>query len=138
MRTQKILLLIFVGLFAIGCAGISKISVTGNIHDIRIEDTLSNPNLTVQVGDEIRWVNVRTEPASIEFTSEAVQSFSCNRGFSNMLGSSKNIAEVGPSKSVSLCFSKNGIYKYNVRMTASVPGGQIIVPGVINVGNIQP
>jgi plastocyanin len=138
MRTQKILLLIFAVLFAIGCAGLSKISVTGNIHDIRIEDTLSNPNLTVQVGDEIRWVNVRTEPVSIEFTPEVVESFSCNRGFSNMLGRSRNVAKVDPSKSVSLCFSKNGIYKYNVRMTASVPGGQIIVPGVINVGNVKP
>jgi plastocyanin len=135
---KRILLLIVVMLFAVGCAGVSKISRTGAIHEVRIEDTLSQPNLTAEVGDEIRWVNVRTEPVSIEFTPESVQSLSCNRGFSNIFGSSKDEAEVDPGESVSLCFSKNGVYKYNVRMTAAVPGGKIIVPGVINVGNVQP
>jgi plastocyanin len=137
MRT-KILLLIVVVIFAVGCASLPKISRTGTIHEVRIEDILSNPNLTAQVGDEIRWVNVRTEPVSIEFTPKSVGSFSCNNGFSGMLGRSRDEAKVDPSESVSLCFSKNGIYKYNVRMKASVPGGEIIVSGVINVGNVEP
>jgi plastocyanin len=139
MRTRMLsLMVVMLLLFAVGCAGLSKISRTGAIHEVRIEDTLSKPNLTVQVGDEIRWVNVRTEPVSIEFTPESVQSLSCNRGFSNIFGSPKDEAEVNPGESVSLCFSKNGVYKYNVRMTAAVPGGKIIVSGVINVGNVQP
>jgi plastocyanin len=138
MRIHKILLFLFAIVLVIGCASIPKISRTGIIHEVRIEDTLSNPNLTVQVGDEIRWVNFRTEAVSIEFTPETVQSFSCNRGFSDIFGKPKAETYLKKSESVSLCFSKNGVYKYNVRMEASVPGRQIIVPAVINVGNIQP
>jgi plastocyanin len=134
----RILFLIVATLFAVGCASLPKISRTGVIHEVRIEDTLSNPNLTVQAGDEIRWVNVRTESVSIEFTPESEESFSCNHGFTNWLGRSKAVANVDLGESVSLCFSKNGIYKYNVRMKAAVPGGAIIVSGVINVGNVQP
>jgi plastocyanin len=135
---RRIPFLLVVLIFAVGCAGLPKISRTGTIHEVRIEDSLSNPNLTIQVGDEIRWINVRTEPVSIEFTPESVDSFSCNNGFSGTFGRSRDEANVDPSESVSLCFSKNGIYKYNVRMKASVPGGEIIVSGVINVGDVQP
>lgn len=140
MRTTKLLfifMVVAVFALAIGCASLPKTTRTGAIHDIRIEKTLSHPNLVVKIGDEIRWVNFRTESVIVEFTPEAIHSFSCQQGFSDLFGKSRPSARLGQGDAVSLCFSKKGEFKYNVRMTAAIPGGEIIAPGVIQVGEVQ-
>jgi plastocyanin len=47
---------------ATGCAGLPQTSRTAVIHDVKFEATLAPADLTVHVGDEIRWVNHRTLP----------------------------------------------------------------------------
>ncbi len=133
MKTKKIVVLFVVVLFIIGCAGLPKTTRTGEIHTIRIEKTLSDPTLTVKVGDEIRWVNYRTEPVNIDFVPDDKLSFSCEKGFSGMIGKVKPYASIKAGEFVSLCFSGSGEFKYNVRMTSVVIGGETIAPGVITV-----
>lgn len=133
MKTKTIILLCMAVVFMIGCAGLPKTTRTGAIHTIRIEKTLSDPKLTVQAGDEIRWVNYRTEPVTIEFVPDPKISFSCEKGFSGMVGKAKQSARIKAGDFVSLCFSESGEFKYNVRMTAVVIGGETIAPGVIAV-----
>lgn len=134
---KKLFLLVVLAAFVTGCATLPKTTRTGAIHELKIEETLSNANLKVQIGDEIRWVNYRTGSATIEFTPETVHSFGCTYGFADAFGRPKAFASLRAGESASLCFSKSGIYKYNVRMTASVPGGEIIVPAVIEVVGTQ-
>ena len=133
MKTRNIVLLSMVVVFLIGCAGLPKTTRTGAIHTIRIEKTLSDPKLTVQIGDEIRWINYRTEPVTIEFVPDTKGSFSCEKGFSDRFGKTKLSARIKAGEFVSLCFSENGEYIYNVRMTAVLIGGETIAPGVIRV-----
>jgi plastocyanin len=130
---KKLFLLVVLAAFVAGCATLPKTTRTGAIHELKIEETLSNANLNVQIGDEIRWVNYRTGSATIEFTPETVHSFGCIDGFADAFGRPKAFTSLRAGESASLCFSKSGVYKYNVRMTASVPGGEIIVPAVIEV-----
>lgn len=137
MGAKKIFIMLLAGLFIIGCASLPKTTRTGTIHDIRIEKSLSHQNLAVKIGDEIRWVNYRTEPVTIDFVPEVIGSLSCMKGFSDMFGKLKSSTRLGSGEAASLCFSKNGEYKYNVRMTAAVPGGEIIASGVIQVGDVQ-
>ncbi len=56
---KKILLTCALAVFAVGCATLPQTTRTGDIHDIKIEEALSNVNLNVKIGDEIRWVNYR-------------------------------------------------------------------------------
>ena len=134
---KKIFLLVALAAFAAGCASLPQTTRTAAIHDIKVEETLSNANLTVQIGDEIRWVNYRTDYVSIEFTPETVHFYACQSGFSDAFGKLIAVTSLRKGEAASLCFMKNGVYKYTVRMTASVPGGEIIVPAVINVGATQ-
>jgi len=133
MKTRNIVLLFVAVAFMIGCAGLPKTTRTGEIHTVRIEKILSDPKLTVKVNDEIRWINYRTEPVTIEFVPDPKISFSCEKGFSGMLSKAKMSARIKAGEFVSLCFSESGEFKYNVRMTAVVIGGETIAPGVIVV-----
>ena len=45
-----------------GCTSLPQTSRTAVIHDVKFEATLAPADLTVHVGDEIRWVNHRTLP----------------------------------------------------------------------------
>lgn len=129
-------LLVIVSIFLIvGCAGLPRTSRTGKIHDVKIAETLSAETLKVSAGDEVRWINYRTDLASIEFTSGVIDSISCHNGFRTVFGKIKTSERLRPGDSASLCFSKTGVFKYNVRAVATVPGGEIIIPASIEVGN---
>ncbi len=64
-----------------------------------------------------------------------MHSFACQSGFADVFGRPKASVTLRKGEAASLCFLQNGMYKYNARMAASVPGGEIIVPAVINVGS---
>jgi len=70
---------------------------------------------------------------TIEFVPDEKIPFSCEKGFSGMVGKAKLSARIKAGEFVSLCFSESGEFKYNVRMTAVVIGGETIAPGIITV-----
>ena len=117
-----------------GCAGVSSTSRTGVIHDVRFEERLTPANLRVQPGDEVRWVNQRSMPVTVEFLGEALDDVTCQRGFDNLIGRQQEITTIQPNQSVSLCFGNPGTVTYNARMDAAVAGGQMIESGTIHVG----
>jgi hypothetical protein len=49
-----------------GCAGLPQTSRTAVIHEVKFEANLEPADLSVHVGDEIRWVNHRTLPVLID------------------------------------------------------------------------
>jgi plastocyanin len=117
-----------------GCAGVSATSRTGVIHDVRFEEHMTPASLQVQPGDEVRWVNHRSMPVTVEFLSEALDDVTCQRGFDNLMGRQQEMATVQPNQSVSLCFVNPGTVTYNTRMDSAVAGGQMIESGTIQVG----
>jgi plastocyanin len=117
-----------------GCAGVSSTSRTGVIHDVRFEEHMTPANLRVQPDDEVRWVNQRSMPVTVEFLGDALDDVTCQRGFDNLIGRQQEMATIQPNQSVSLCFGNPGTVTYNARMDSPVAGGQMIESGTIHVG----
>src|SRR5919106_1408135 len=116
----------------VGCAGmpwssgLHDTSRTGRVHDIKITaDEVTPKKITVQPGDEIRWVNHRTAPVSIAFTDPLDQKLTCQRHFAQMTGRG-HTTTIAPNESASLCFTGPGVLTYMARMEANVPGHEII------------
>ena len=124
---------------AAGCAGIATTTRTGNIHDVKFEERMTPANLRVQPGDEVRWVNQRTTPVTVEFLAGALDTVTCESGFSarglsNLRGKLQESTTIAPNESASLCFSAPGTVSYNARMDSAVAGGQVIEAGTLRIG----
>jgi plastocyanin len=127
--------ILYTALLAIaGCAGVSSTSRTGVIHEVRFEEHMTPANLRVQPDDEVRWVNQRSLPVTVEFLGDALDDVTCQRGFDNLIGRQQEMATIQPNQSVSLCFGNPGTVTYNARMDSPVAGGQMIESGTIHVG----
>jgi plastocyanin len=123
---------------ASGCAGMPTTTRTGMIHEVRFAETMSPTNLRILPGDEVRWVNQRNLPVTVEFLGDALSAVSCERGFSkrgltNMRGRLQESTSIGPNDSASLCFTAAGTVTYNARMESAVAGGQTIESGTIRI-----
>ncbi len=116
-----------------GCTSLPQTSRTAVIHEVKFENSLAPADLTVHVGDEVRFVNHRTLPVLIDIPGLNADMMSCDRGFSGMMGGVRELTELDPSKSVSLCFGKPIVISYNARMRSADPGGMKIEPGTIRV-----
>ena len=125
--------LLAVLLLAVACAG-PQTTRTGTVQDIKIAEGAEPPELTVNPGDEVRWINVRTLPLRVDLVGVKPEDLACERGFSNFFGMIQESATINPNESASACFVKAGAVKYNLRMESALPGGKSIVPGVIQVG----
>jgi plastocyanin len=125
---------------AAGCASIQgtgsipNTTRTGAIHDVNFEERMTPVNLRVQPGDEVRWVNKRSTPVTVEFLGDALADVTCQRGFSSLLRRQQEAATIQPNESASLCFGREGTVTYNARMESPVAGGQMIESGTIRVG----
>ena len=117
-----------------GTGSIPNTSRTGAVHDVNFEERMSPVTLRVQPGDEVRWVNKRSTPVTVEFLGGALDDVTCQRGFSSLLRRQQETATIPPNQSASLCFGKQGTVTYNARMDSPVAGGQTIRSGTIHVG----
>lgn len=125
---------------AAGCASIqgtdsiADTTRTGTIHDVSFEERMTPASLRVQPGDEVRWVNKRSTPVTVEFLGNALADVTCQSGFSSLLRRQQETATIEPNQSASLCFGMAGTVTYNARMESPVAGGQMIESGTIRVG----
>lgn len=117
----------------VACAGIPEISRTQVVRDIKVEMQLQPDDLTVEPGDEVRWVNLRNEWILVQIADLDSSDLQCERGFSNWHGAMVESVKVQPNESVSLCFREPGIVLYNVRAETSVGGGKVVLPGTVRV-----
>ena len=123
-------------ILGVGCAmGLPNTSRTGSIHDITIEQEILPVEASANVGDEVRFVNHRTADVKVIFLEGDLDKVSCQRGFRSM-GVMREAAKIAPGDAASVCFNKPGVYSYTVRMTESVPGGETIRSGSIQVGKL--
>ena len=113
-------LLMLSGLLA-GCSLIPSSAAPPHTHYIQIQDAVSPPRLEVQVGDEIRWQNLRREPVRISLLSHlSGAGVSCNTGFTRF-GVLDDTATIPPDGYVSLCFTRIGAIQYNVWLNLADP-----------------
>jgi plastocyanin len=118
-----------------GCTSLPETTRTATIHDVKVEDKLSAETVRVNAGDEIRWVNVRKLPVQVEVPSVKSEDLSCQRGFTNWMGSMQEIARLKPNETAALCFKKAGLFNYVVRAETSLGGGMQVLPGTVSVAS---
>lgn len=123
-------------ILGMGCAmSLPNTSRTGSIHDITIEQEILPVEASANIGDEVRFVNHRTAAVKVVFLEGDLDKVSCQHGFRSM-GVMREAAKIAPGDAASVCFNKPGFYNYTVRMTESVPGGETIRSGSIQVGKV--
>jgi plastocyanin len=116
-----------------GCASVPETTRTGAIHEARFEEHLTPTSLVAQVGDEIRWVNRRSGPVTLEFLGDALDDIVCQKGFTSIFRRRQESISIAPNETASLCFGRVGVVTYNARMESAVAGGQTIESGTIRI-----
>ena len=126
-----LLTLVFMG----GCESTPTVTRTGDVKDIIIGEKLSAPEVSVNQGDEVRWVNKRTAPVQIVFLDPVANDrLSCKNNIGGLMTRS-DTAKLATNESASACFRDVGQARYTVRIDSTLPGDGITnIPGVIQVG----
>jgi plastocyanin len=117
------------GLVTMGCAShppFPDSSITGQIVEVTIGESLTPQEIAAKPGDEIRWINTTSGPVDISFVEALDGRITCQKGFVSAgwgylfsTGSSQPeflvVATVHGHESASLCFSIPGTYTYTIR-----------------------
>ncbi|HEY7533813.1 MAG TPA: hypothetical protein VH681_13645 [Nitrospiraceae bacterium] len=112
---------------------------TGDVKDITIREELTPASLTVNPGDEIRWINKRQGTVKVIFLDPVMEMMSCQRNFGGLMGMNPQrnqfTAKLGSNDSASLCFKNPTQLRYVVRADSNLPSGEVNLPGTIIVGS---
>jgi plastocyanin len=121
-------------LLVLGCQGLPTVTRTGDVKDIIIGDDLSSKEIAVNTGDEVRWINKRTQPVRVVFLDPVSdKQLSCKNNVGGWMTPS-DTAQLGKNETASACFRDPGFFRYIVRMESALTTGDINVQGVIKVG----
>jgi plastocyanin len=121
-------------LLVLGCQGTPTVTRTGDVKDIIIGDDLSSKEIAVNTGDEVRWINKRTQPVRVVFLDPVSdKQLSCKNNVGGWMTPS-DTAQLGKNETASACFRDPGFFRYIVRMESALTTGDINVQGVIKVG----
>jgi plastocyanin len=124
-------------MFMGGCESTPTVTRTGDVKDVIIGDSLSAAEVSVNPGDEVRWINKRTAPVRIVFLDPLVNDkLSCKNNLGGWMSRS-DTARLATNETASACFREVGQFQYTVRMDSGLTTGEINVPGVIRVGGKQ-
>ena len=118
----------------LGCQGTPTVTRTGDVKDIIIGDDLSSREIAVNTGDEVRWINKRTQPVRVIFLDAVLdKQLSCKNNVGGWMTPS-DTAKLGKNETASACFRDPGYFRYIVRMESALTTGDINIQGVIKVG----
>lgn len=127
-------------LVTLGCAShFPQSSLTGKVFEVKIGESLSHQVVTVQQGDEVRWINTRSGPVDISSLEGVVfcQKGLVSTGWGYLFGAPGPeflvIATVHSNESASLCFSTSGTYPYTVRMDTAATGKAMRIDGIVKI-----
>jgi len=121
-------------LFVLGCQGMPTVTRTGDVKDIIIGDNLTLSETAVSAGDEVRWINKRTQPVRVIFLDAVLdKQLSCKNNVGGWMTPS-DTAKLATNQTASVCFRDPGYFRYIVRMESAKTTGDISVQGVIKVG----
>jgi plastocyanin len=120
--------------FVLGCQGTPTVTRTGDVKDIIIGDDLSSREIVVNTGDEVRWINKRTQPVRVVFLDAVLdKQLSCKNNVGGWMTPS-DTAKLDTNETASACFRDPGYFRYIVRMDSAKTTGDINIQGVIKVG----
>ncbi len=118
----------------LGCQGMPTVTRTGDVKDVIIGDSLASGEITVNPGDEVRWVNKRGAPVRVILIDPVSdKQVSCKSNFGGWMTPS-DTAQLSTNETASICFRDAGTFRYTVRMESARTAGELNVSGVIKVG----
>jgi len=121
-------------LFVLGCQGMPTVTRSGDVKDIIIGDNLTPSETAVNTGDEVRWINKRTQPVRVIFLDAVLdKQLSCKHNVGGWMTPS-DTAQLATNETASVCFRDPGYFRYIVRMESAKTTGDVSVQGVIKVG----
>ena len=110
--------------FAAGCTSAPYSSKGTRIHTVNVGPKIEPLQINAGRGDEVRWINQRSEPIAVVFPKTDTVPISCRTGFKTVDQSILS-AVVAPNASASLCFSEIGKYNYQVRLDENIPSAEV-------------
>jgi plastocyanin len=142
MKAQQAILgsalLVLAGCQTVGNEGIPSLTRTGEVKDVIIRESVAPTSLTVNPGDEIRWINKRQGDVRVVFLNPITENLTCMRNFGGIMGvgtkRNEYTAKLGSNESASVCFRDPGEVKYVVRAASNDPSGEQNIAGNIVVG----
>src|SRR5689334_10152345 len=111
-------------LLTAGCASAPYSSKGTTIHTVNVGPKIQPLQINAGRGDEVRWVNQRSEPIAVVFPKTDAVPITCRTGFKTVDQTILS-AVVAPNASASLCFSKIGKYDYQIRLDENIPGAEV-------------
>ncbi len=116
--------LLGLGIFLLtaGCTSVPYSSKATKIHTVNVGPKIEPLQINAGRGDEVRWINQRSQPIALIFPKSDDVRTSCRSGFKN--SDSVFSAVVAPNASASICFSELGKYDYQVRLDENLPGAE--------------
>jgi plastocyanin len=143
MQIQRLLIgSALVSVILTGCqhslGNMPTVTRTGELKDIVILDTVSPATVTVNPGDEIRWINKRQGDVRVIFLTPVMESLSCQRNFGGSVANdqSEYTAALSTNDTASVCFRGPAELKYVVRAKSTEhPSGEQNIPGSITVAS---
>src|SRR4029078_6854932 len=121
-------------LLVLGCQGLPTVTRTGDVKDVIIGDRLASGEITVNTGDEVRWVNKRSAPVRVILIDPVSdKQVSCKNNFGGWM-TSRDTAQLSTNETASICFRAPGTLRNTFRMKSARTAGEQNVSGVIKVG----
>jgi plastocyanin len=115
-------LILGLALFTAGCQSAPYSSKASRIHTVNVGPKIEPLQINAGRGDEVRWINQRSEPIALIFPKSDEVRISCRSGFKNV--DSVLSAVVPPNASASMCFSELGKYDYQIRLDENLPSAE--------------
>ena len=106
-----------------GCAAGPSSTKGTRIHTVNVGPKIQPLQINAGRGDEVRWINQRSEPIAVVFPKTDAVPLSCRSGFKTVDQTILS-AVVAPNASASLCFSEIGKYDYQVRLDENIPSAE--------------
>ncbi len=142
MHVQRIILttslLMLAGCQTIGGESMPTLTRTGEVKDVIISEGVEPASVTVNAGDEIRWINKRRATVQVIFLKPMTENLTCQRNFGGPLGfgtkRNEYTAKIGSNKTASVCFREPGEVNYVVRAESTDHTGGQSMAGTISIG----
>ncbi len=115
-------LVLGLSLFTAGCQSVPYSSHAARIHTVNVGPKIEPLQINAGRGDEVRWVNQRSQPIALIFPKSDDVRISCRSGFKNI--DSVLSAVVAPNASASVCFGELGKYDYQVKLDENLPAAE--------------
>ena len=111
---------------AAACGHAPSTESSRTVRTIEISNQVNPQVLYVSPGEEVRWMNARSNAVRVGFLNmRLLEDHRCEKGVVNLFGQPNDLVTIDAGDSISLCFSRTGDLRYNVWFDPEDPRGAI-------------